>query len=67
MKVPPIKIGNILGMDDVVCDYCDIQSYKEKSFQTLSIYIYIYIYYPIEVGYYNRITATYNLCIGELL
>lgn len=28
---------------------------------------YIYIYYPIEVGYYNRITATYNLCIGELL
>ena len=35
---------------------------QRKKFPTL----YIYINYPIEIGCYNRITATYNLCIGEL-
>lgn len=44
-------------MDNIVCDYCDIQSYKEKSFQH-----YICIY---PTGN-NHIIASYNLCIGEL-
>lgn len=49
----------------MLCVIIVIFSHTKKKVSKYSIYI--YIYYLIEVGYYNRITATYNLCIGELL